>query len=249
MSPRRKPPKKKSRQAKSRSPAAERRPHVRAHLLVIECDTAKLAGDKLNFGRPFAESLISLFPGKRIALVQTYSEAALLCDLAKVFAEYGRFRSILVIGHSNESGLVLTADGLRSWDVVGKWLRQFEPEFCFLAACEAGRSAAVRELFAPIPKLRQIFASPVTVYPEQLSPLAALVFMLLKDGRIDEGGSSFLRFTNYALTGGQLFRWKRRESGPGEEFKGTLQDLAADLLARGPRSILEQIFSRNHPGA
>jgi hypothetical protein len=238
-----------SRRAKPRRPAAKQGRPARAHLLVIECDSAKLAADKLNFGCPFAELLKSLFPGKRIALVQTSSEAALLCDLAKVFEEHGHFRSILVLGHSDESGLVLTADGLRGWGVVGNWLRQFEPEFCFLAACEAGRSAAVRELFAPIPKLRQIFASPVAVYPQQLSPLAALVFMLLKEGGIDEEGSSLLRFANYALTGGQLFRWKRRESGPGEQLKGAALDLAADLLARGPRSILEQILPRTRPGA
>lgn len=73
--------------------------------------------------------------------------------------------------------------------------------------------------------------------------------MLLKEGRIDDEGSSLLRFANHTLTGGQLFRWKRRESGPGEELKGALQDLAADLLARGPRSILEQIFPRTRPGA
>ena len=133
----------------------------------------------MNFGRAFAEFLIKLFPSKRIPFVQTASKVTLLCDLAKVFEKYGRFRSIIVLGHSNESGMVLTADSLRGWRVVGKWLCQFEPEFCFLAACEAGRSAAVRELFAPISKLRQIFASPVAVHPEQLSPLAALVFMLL----------------------------------------------------------------------
>jgi len=171
----------------------------------------------LNLGLPFAEFLKTLFPDKSIAFVQTASEPELARDLAKVFDEHGRFRSILILGHSNESGLVLTADGLRSWRVMGNWLRQFEPEFCFLAACRAGRSAAVSELFAPMPKLRQIFASPAAVYPHQLSPLGVLVYMLLKEGRIDEDGLSALRFANYVLTGGQLYRWKRRECGPGED--------------------------------
>jgi hypothetical protein len=133
--------------------------------------------------------------------------------------------------------------------VVGSWLRQFEPEFCFLAACRAGRSAAVRELFAPVPTLRQIFASPAAVYPQQLSPLAVLVCMLVGSGRIDEDTSTALRFANYVLTGGQLCQWKRRESGPGEEITGTLLDFAADLLDRGPTNLFNQIFRRTRPGA
>ncbi|MGD0326042.1 MAG: hypothetical protein ABSD45_20145 [Terriglobia bacterium] len=238
-----------SRRIKPRRSAARPRRPARAHLLVIECDSRQLAADRLNFGRPFAEFLKTLFPDKIIAFVQTSSEPELARDLARVFEEHGRFRSILVLGHSNESGLVLTADGLRNWGVVGNWLRQLEPEFCFLAACRAGRSAAVRELFAPISKLRQIFASPAAVYPHQLSPLAVLVCILLKDSRIDEDTSTALRFANYVLTGGQLYRWKRRESGPGEEITGTLLDFAADLLDRGPTNLLNQIFPRTRPGA
>jgi len=121
-----------SRRIKPRRSAARPRRPARAHLLVIECDSRQLAADRLNFGRPFAEFLKTLFPDKIIAFVQTSSEPELARDLAMVFEEHGRFRSILVLGHSNESGLVLTADGLRNWGVVGNWLRQLEPEFCFL---------------------------------------------------------------------------------------------------------------------
>jgi len=221
---------------KSRRSAKKARRPARSHLLIIECDFRKLTADKLDFAAPFAAVIGRLFPNKRIALVQSSSESELASDLGRVFQQLGRFRSILIVGHSNESGLMLAADCLRSWHVVGKWLCKFEPEFCFLAACEAGRSAAVRELFAPVPTLRQIFASPVAVSLAQSTPLGLLICMLLKQSSIDEEGSGVLRIANYILTGGQLFRWKRQESGAGEELNGVLKDFAADFL--------QQIFSR-----
>jgi|SRR5579872_3314121 len=217
----------------------------RSHLLVLECDTRKLAADGLNLGSSFGQLAKTLFPLKRIAVVRTVTEQQLKEDLAAVFQEYGRFRSILIVGHSNEAGLMLTGDGLRSWDVVAKWLQSFEPEFCFLAACRAGRSEAIRGLFKPIAALKQIYASPAALYKNQLPPLAILIGMLLKDGRIDQDQSGTLRIVNYILSGGQLYRWKRRETGPGEEIKAQLLDAVASLLDRGSWDLLERLF----PGA
>jgi hypothetical protein len=212
--------------------------------LIIECDSEKLALDGLNLGSVFGQFSKTLFPEKRIAVVQTSSEQNLKEDLADVFIQHGRVRSILIVGHSNEAGLVLTADGLRSWNVVGNWLQKFEPEFCFLAACQAGKSEAVRDLFTTIKTLRQIYASPAALYKNQIPPLAVLIGMLLKDGKIDEDQSGALRLVNYVLTGGQLFRWKRAEAGPGEEVKARLLDGAASLLDRGSWDLLESLFPR-----
>jgi len=118
----------------------------------------------------FGQLVKTLFPEKRLAIVQTSSEGKLQEDLANAFQEHGRVRSILIVGHSNEAGLVLTGDGLRTWSVVGNWLQKFEPEFCFLAACRAGRSEAVRDLFKRIKTLRQIYASPTVLYKNQTPP-------------------------------------------------------------------------------
>jgi hypothetical protein len=139
----------KATRAKHRSTQAKSHRQPRAHLLIIECDSRQLALDGLNLGGAFGQLAKIIFPEKKIAVVQTSSEQKLNDDLGAVFEKHGRFRSILLVGHSNESGLVLTADGLRSWSVVGNWLQQFEPEFCFLAACRAGKSEAVRNLFRP----------------------------------------------------------------------------------------------------
>ena len=187
-------------------------------MLIIECDSKKLAADGLNLGSAFARIAKSVFPQKHIAVVQTTSESRLNEDLAEVFDKYGRFRSILIVGHSDETGLVLTGDGPRKWDEVGVWLQAFEPEFCFLA-CRAGRSEAVRALFQPVKTLRQIYPSPVLLHKIQTAPLGILIGMLLKDRRLEQNQSGGLRIANYALTGGQLYRWKRTEIGFGEEVR------------------------------
>jgi len=233
--------------AKRRSGQIEQRRQPRAHLLIIECDSRKLAADGLNLGRAFGRLVKTVFPEKRISIVQTFSEQKLTENLADVFREYGRVRSILMVGHSNEAGLVLTADGLRSWSVVGNWLQIFEPEFCFLAACRAGKSEAVRDLFKPIKTLRQIYACPAALYKNQTPPLAVLIGMLLKDGKIDEEVSGALRLVNYVLTGGQLYRWRRAETGPGEEVKGRLLDGVASLFDQGTWDLLERLLPRKHP--
>jgi hypothetical protein len=232
---------------KRRSGQVKQRRQARAHLLVIECDSRNLAVDGLNLGSPFGQLVKNLFPDKRIAIVQTSSEEQLKEDLASVFKKYGRVRSILLVGHSNETGLRLTGDGLRSWSAVGNWLQIFEPEFCFLAACRAGQSQAVRELFRPIKTLRQIYASPAVLYKNQLPPLAVIIGMLLKDGKIDEDQSGALRFVNYILSGGQLYRWKRAETGLGEEIKARLIDGVASLLDRGTWDLLERLFPGTRP--
>jgi hypothetical protein len=224
---------------------AKKRPQTRAHLLIIECDSRRLSIDGLNLGSDFGNLVQTLFPEKRIAIVQTSTEQKLRDDLADVFKQHGRVRSILLVGHSNEAGLVLTGDGLRSWSVVGNWLQIFEPEFCFLAACRAGQSEAIRDLFKPMRKLRQIYASPAVLYKNQLPPLAVIIGMLLKDGKIDEDQSGALRLVNYFLTGGQLYRWKRAETGPGEEVKARLLDSVATLLDRGSWDLLERLFPGN----
>jgi len=194
----------------------------------------------------------ALRPHKRIVLVRTSSVDRLMRDLAETFDEHGRFRSILIVGHSNQAGLELTSDSvLCSWRGVGNWLQPFEPEYVFLAACEAGKSAVVRDLFVPMKKtLHQVYASPTTLHITQTPPLAVLILMLLYNGKIDETHSGALRLGNYILTGGQLFRWKREETGPGEEITAASCDAIASFLDRGVWDLAELLLpaaSRNPP--
>jgi len=199
---------------------------------VIECNAAKLAGQGLQLGTPFGQTVKALFPTKRIAVVKTFTEDTLRTDLASVFAQYGRFRAILIVGHSNHRGLELTSDGLRRWAAIGNWLSIFEPEYLFLAACEAGQSVAVRDIFGSVDHLRQIYGSPVAMQKIDTGPLAILIYRLLADGRINATDSKALRAFHLCLAGGPLFHWRRSEVGPGKEVAGVLKDLAGTLAGR-----------------
>jgi predicted aminopeptidase len=94
---------------------------------------------------------------------------------------------------------------LCDWRTVGKWLQPFEPQFVCLAACEAGRSQAVRGLFESTkPTLRDVYASPVALYATQAAALAVLIALRLWFDDIGDKHSLALRVVNYIGTGGQL---------------------------------------------
>ena len=236
---------------KGRSAAAKRKSAVksppvprtrkprRSDLLVIECDSQNLAIDGMHLGTLFDQFARNLFPDKSIALIRTSREDKLRDDLARVFAEHGRFRSILIVGHSGPVGLNLTSDGGRSWATVGQWLKIFEPEFLFLGACEAGQSATVREVFRGIKELRQIYASPILLHRIHTTPLGLLICMLLANGKIDRAQSEALRSVHFIVSGGQLFCWLRRETGPGQELRGGLWDAVSGALNLGPWDLFE----------
>ncbi len=209
----------------------KRRPAA-AHLLVLECQEQKLSGQALNFGSRIVPFLQALFPSKSIVLVPTSSLSELGPSLAKASAKYCRFRSLLIVGHSNAMGLQLTNDHFCSWQAVGQWITKFAPEFLFLAACEAGRSEAVRSLFAPASSLREVYASPIQFYAGQSTPLVLLIASILKDRKIDSEASSLMRTLNFAITGGQIFRWRRAEVGKGEELSAKLWDSLPSVLNR-----------------
>jgi hypothetical protein len=237
------------RQVKRQRRHVKSRRKPKAHLLIIECDSENLAASGLNLGTPFGQALKTAFPKKRIAIVQTSCEQKLVQDLADVFQQYGCFRAILIVGHSNETGLALTSDGQRSWSAVGSWFNKFEPELCFLAACDAGKSHSVRDVFSSIKTLRQIYASPCALNGIQASPLAILIALLLEHGSIDQNDSDQLRILSYFVTRGQLYLWKRRETGPGTVFKSILTDYVATLLDGGLRDLLNRLFPTDRSGS
>ena len=133
---------------------------------------------------------------------------------------------------------------------LGEWLQPFEPEFLFLAACEAGKSEAVRDLFKPLnATLLDIYASPVKLYATQASALLLLIGMLLWSKKIDDENSFVLRGVNYINTGGQVYRWGKGETGPGQEIAAESWDKVASFFDRGPwdlSQILTDFLKRGH---
>jgi hypothetical protein len=129
---------------------------------------------------------------------------------------------------------MLTADGCRPWSTVGEWIKIFEPEFLFLAACEAGSSVAVRAVFTAVPTLKQVYGSPVPLFKIHTGPLAILIGMLLATGRVDAEQSQALRMAHYITSGGQVYLWRRSECGPGQEHTGQLWDVIGTSFDFGP---------------
>jgi len=219
----------------------------RNNLLIVECDSATLAADRLDLGTALAgllaHDLANLFlKDATIVLVQMSTADRLLPDLADVAARHGRFRAILVVGHSNAAGLRLTSDKFCDWRTVGKWLQPFEPEFVFLVACEAGRSKAVRELFEPLKKtLRDVYASPAKLYGIQAATLAIIIGELLCTGKIDDEHSLVTRLVSYIGTGSQVYRWSYDETGPAAEIPAESWDDLADVFDFGVWDLQHRI--------
>jgi hypothetical protein len=190
----------------------------------------KLAGQQLDMGSRIFSFLRVLFPDKKIVLVKTSSLAELNRSLADTLVSHDRFRAVLVVGHSNESGLQLTSDNGFSWKAIAGWLRPFNPEFLLLAACRAGRFAATRDLFLEIESLRQIYASPITFFRDQSDPIAAFIIALFKNRKIDDGFFRLLQTTGYLLKDGLIYRWKRGEVLKSNDLEGTVWNVLGDLL-------------------
>lgn len=232
----------------SRIDRAKRPKTPRKDLLIIECDSESLAADHLNLGTAYDQllnhDLVRPFlPRKTVTLVQTSTADKLPEQFARAFEEHGRSRAILIVGHSNEAGLKLADGAFCDWHTVGEWLQPFEPQFVVLAACEAGKSQAVRNLFEPLKKtLRDVYASPVRLYAPQAASLAVLIAMQLWYEEIGDTHSLALRLVNYVGTGGQLYHWNRVETGPGHEISPEFWDRLASAFDRGPWD-LEQIVT------
>jgi hypothetical protein len=213
----------------SRSPKRARRPPA-AHLLVLECEAEKLANQRLDIGSKASTLLQSLFPEKKIVLVKTSSVDDLGRSLAEALNSHKRFRTILVVGHSNEQGLKLTAESGFKWGAIARWLSPFNPEFLLLAACHAGKFRATQELFAEIKSLREIYASPVKLFRDQSDPLVGLLIALLKNRKVGEKYFRLLQAAGYTISDGLLYRWKRGEVVRMDEIAGVAWNILGDLL-------------------
>lgn len=214
------------------SPVLRRRRPPASHLLIIECEPAKLANQQLDFGSNSYALFRTLFRNKKIVLVRASSTEELCRGLGEIVQFHDRFRTILVVGHSNDKGLRLTPDDFYEWSGVGEWLKPFKPEFLLLAACSAGRSAGICQLFEQVTTLREIYASPVTLFRDQTQPFILLLGAMLKNRKIDETFLRSLQVAGYLFTDAVMYRFKRKEMRPEKELEGFAWDLFGQLLNR-----------------
>lgn len=216
---------------KSRSANGKSRKRLpSAHLLVVECQTEKLNQQGLGLGFQVFTIARKSFPQKNIEFVGTSSISDLVQSFGHLSDRYEQFRVILMVGHSNSLGLNLTGDKFCEWSVVGNWLAPFKPKILLLAACQAGRFEAAGKLFTAIKSLRELYASPVSLYRDQSDPLVALIVALLQSRRLEDSEVKFLQVFNYLKTEGLIFRWQRTETWVGRELDGLAWNLASSLL-------------------
>lgn len=133
----------------------------RKALLIVECDSAKLARQNLALGSDLQNLVKLAFPQNAVDLVQACTDASLSEEFRRLDKAGKPYRTIVIVGHSNQYGLQITSDWFIKWEGVAKRFERFDPHRIILIACKAGRWLPCAELFSGIPTLKEIFGSPV----------------------------------------------------------------------------------------
>src|SRR5687767_10526838 len=103
---------------RSSSPQRSKKPRRRppaSHLLIIQCEPDMMAQQGLDFGSTVAAFCSLPFHRKKIVTAKAYSKDELCRTLGETLQSHHRFRTVLLVGHSNEYGLQLTADEFCDW--------------------------------------------------------------------------------------------------------------------------------------
>jgi hypothetical protein len=203
---------------------------VRPGLLIIECDANKLAADGLAVGETLSALMRRLHPRIPIELIRTSILAELQRSLGDVGNIHGRFRLVLLIGHSNETGIQWTSDTFLAWNEVGSWLQYFEPDSVFLTACKGGRLSVVQKLFGAMPKLKRVYGSPTALSINQNHPVVICTLDELGRRGLTSDVRRIVQTASFLLTKGVVFRWTRKDATASGE--ALLKSVGIDLAAR-----------------
>jgi len=140
----------------------------RKQVLIIECDSRTLELDNLAIGDEIKNALLVAFPRNGIDLIRANDKSDFDRELDVILRKYKNpCKTIILIGHSNVSGIKLTSNIFMGWSELGSILEPFAPEKLVFLACRAGDIKACEILFDNIPTLQQIFASPVNIPKSQ----------------------------------------------------------------------------------
>jgi hypothetical protein len=192
----------------------------RKAVLIVECDSATLVRQNLAVGDQLHAMVKLAFPRNRVELVRTATEGELLKGLGELAGDGQRYRSIIIIGHSNRNGLRLTADSFYEWPAIGRWLGPFDPHRIILMACEAGRWLPCAALFESIPDLKEIFGSPVPAHKNQMWVVLGRVLYALGARRAEGKWIGLMQAGNFLITKGVMFRNTRQEYERGNDAEG-----------------------------
>lgn len=183
----------------------------RKAVLILECDSSKLSEQGLALGDILQESIITTFPRNPIKLLKAFNLSDLLKDFATLSETNQKYKTVIIIGHSNRLGLQITQDKFLAWSGVAQFLPLFEPNRLIALACEAGKWQACSAMFSSLPTLNEIFASPLPADKTQAMIVAAKAVHVLGPRREDAGLNSFMQIMNFALTGNVMIHHTRKE--------------------------------------
>lgn len=236
--------------ARTRKPPASRQRAVRSRepsLLVLHLDADKLRRDGLHLGdrAQVAAMFSSSTFGADVAVEDGTSHAELLRILG-AFAQAKRtFDVVVVIAHSNASGIRLAADpeAFVDWAVFGRYLKPLQPRRLVFVACQAGRWPAANQLFNTLPLLRRIYASPVNASKRFGNLMLWLVPYVVGMRAPKRNHVQLAQFAAVALTGRQLRIWMRSEK---DNPEGLLLDLASLVFDRSAQQVSNLLHGLLH---
>ena len=211
----------------------------RKALLIVECDSAKLALQNLALGNNLQNAVKLGFPQNPINLISSYAEADLLEELRTLYETGKPYRNIIIIGHSNQNGLQISSDRFINWEGVANWFKPFEPHRIILIACNAGRWLPCAALFDGIPTLKEIFGSPVPASKNQAYIVLLRILHILGVKKEDNELVRLMQVGNFFATQGLMFRRTRVEyenGGSGEGIIWTFAEPIIDQLIKSLRA-------------
>jgi hypothetical protein len=214
--------------AKKRKSLAPRLPLL--SLLILECDAKTLARDSLSVAADI-NNIVRILPKKlSVEVAPIDSRQDLLDRFADYKQTYRGIKLVVVIAHSNRSVISLAPGMLDTrWNVFAEWLKPFNPQKLVCIACNAGQFPPSRTLFDELPKLTEIFASPVPLWLHQVEAMKLLIPYLLMTSKIDNDLIVLGQWIMFMRNGGLILHIKRRQTEWNNffQFLGALGDFAA----------------------
>lgn len=220
------------------------RKHGHQSLLILHLHAAKLRQQGLHFGAIAQLSgLISELTLSSRTEIRDISSLDELRSLPiQLNIQRKGFDVIVVVAHSNASGIRVAENCFLSWSDFGSQLKPLRPKTLLLAACQAGRWDAGKALFDASRSLQRVFASPVNASKEFVSlMLCAVPYVVGKI--ISDDHVVWAQAASVLLTGRQLREWKRIDTK--DDLTNSIYDLmavAADPVARQVPEAVANFF-------
>ena len=207
-------------------------------LLILHLNADKLRADGLYLGElgELCAALATVGFDSEAVRAEATTHSQLMSVLAELASTRRTFDVIVVVAHSNATGIRIAADRpLAGWAEFAKYLKPFRPRRLLLAACQAGRWDAGEALFTDNTLLRRIYACPVNASRDFAAIMLAAVPYVVATRRPADKHVLWSQFAAVAFTGRQLREWRRVTDKGNPD--SAVYDLVADLLHPYAREI------------